>query len=51
MNDLLKLAIEGHGGMAPGADLPVPRRRVYLRNPDGSPVRDLVPVAIDGTFS
>ena len=36
MNDLLKLAIEGHGG---------------VRNPDGSPVLDSVSVAVDVTFS
>ena len=27
------------------------RRRVYVRNPDGSPVLDSVPVAADVTFS
>lgn len=27
------------------------RRRVYVRNPDGSPVRDSVSIAIDVTFT
>jgi hypothetical protein len=26
-------------------------RRVYVRNPDGSPVRDSVSIAVDVTFS
>jgi hypothetical protein len=25
------------------------RRRVYVRNPDGSPIRDSVPIAVDVT--
>src|ERR1700722_11260026 len=95
VNDLLKLAIEGHGGMPrwnqisrfrvvasitgaiwalkgmpglldgvvlegetrdqrltippfPQSGIMVPtRRRVYVRNPDGSPIRDSVSLAID----
>jgi hypothetical protein len=67
VNDLLKLAIEGHSGYSvdimgggPAVHYPseyrefggimVPtRRRVYVRNPDGSPVRELVSVAVDIT--
>jgi hypothetical protein len=68
VNDLLKLAIEGHGGYSvdilggggPAVHYPseyrefggimVPaRRRVYVRNPDGSPVLDSVSVAVDIT--
>jgi hypothetical protein len=62
MNDLLKLAIDGHGGAgrweqisrfrvaASITGIMVPtRRRVYVRNPDGSPVRDSVSVAVDVT--
>ena len=47
VNDPLKLAIEGHGGEQrweqisrfDGIMVPT-RRRVYVRNPDGSPVLD-----------
>jgi hypothetical protein len=39
VNDLLKLAIEGHGGLP----------RVYVRNPDGSPVLDSTSIAVDVT--
>jgi uncharacterized protein YbjT (DUF2867 family) len=36
------------GLVAAGHEITVPsRRRVYVRNPDGSPVRDSVSIAID----
>ena len=57
MNDLLKLAIDGHGGMQRREQLPVPRGGLDHRrdlgpqgkDPDGFPVRDSVSVAIDIT--
>ena len=37
-----------HVRRSPDSDRMVPtRRRVYVRNPDGSPIRDSVSVAID----
>jgi hypothetical protein len=54
---LLKPAIEGHSGAARWAQISrfrVTRRRVYVRKPGDSPVRDSVSVDIgstDVTFS